>query len=880
MTTGTTPFSLSAAELERIESKYRIQRQLAQAREHELFEVIGEELSEEERWALKYLFAYMPVNDLADYDGQLFLRHVCQTLAIRALVPWGEQVPDSLFLPYVLPYRVNTENIEDHRGILYEELAERTKSLTMEEAILETNYWCYEKATYIGSDLRTMSPLTMIRSARGRCGEESTLAVAALRSIGIPARQVYTPRWAHCDDNHAWVEAWADGRWRFLGACEPEARLDQGWFGPPARRAMLLNTRIFAEYPGPEDIIVANESFTEINLLENYAPARTVEISVKDKDGNPVPGAEVRFELYNMAEFYPIATLLADVFGQIRFKTGNGDLLVRGAANGLWGEVKLSAYGDNRLELVLDQTGQPGGTFDLDMVPPPEGAGEPGEPLSMEQEWDHAHRLEEGARLRAAYESTFATQQDAEELAASLGLPAAQVGDILRLARGNFSEVASFLRERTAEFGEWPLRLLQSLREKDWIDVRQDTLDDHLLGSLAVRGDLPDDEFVPYVLCPRVLNEMIVPYRQIFQGAFAEQELVTFRSDPSVLARWLSDRHTEREDLPNLKGKGNPVGTYKLKRGDAGSLDIVFVAVCRSLGIPARLHPNELKPQYKAEGEWRDVALSTNSMQPLLGVKGSIRLLRDPAATAAATEPSYAENFTLARLEENGFYKTLIYPPKYGDVYDKPLEAEPGSYRLTTGVRLPDGTVLARLTYFSVQAGENTDVELTYRITSRELPVLGGMDVARPLEGLDGSALIMSEQLAGDGAIVAWIEPEREPTKHLLRELGELAVTKAERQGPILLMIGDAEWTPSFDPAQYPQLPSEVLFARDRSELLLPQSAAGEAGYPHLFVLDNHNRIRYAASGYKIGMGKEAWQALAAVRQTSEESSQEKGSEA
>ena len=35
-------------------------------------------------------------------------------------------------------------------------------------------------------------------------------------------RQGYTPRWAHTDDNHAWVEAWVNGKWYFLGACEPE----------------------------------------------------------------------------------------------------------------------------------------------------------------------------------------------------------------------------------------------------------------------------------------------------------------------------------------------------------------------------------------------------------------------------------------------------------------------------------------------------------------------------------------------------------------------------------------------------------------------------------------------------------------------------------
>jgi len=47
-----------------------------------------------------------------------------------------------------------------------------------------------------------------------------------MRAVGIPARQVYTPRWAHTDDNHAWIEVWTGDRWHFMGACEPEAVLD------------------------------------------------------------------------------------------------------------------------------------------------------------------------------------------------------------------------------------------------------------------------------------------------------------------------------------------------------------------------------------------------------------------------------------------------------------------------------------------------------------------------------------------------------------------------------------------------------------------------------------------------------------------------------
>jgi transglutaminase-like putative cysteine protease len=60
---------------------------------------------------------------------------------------------------------------------------------------------------------------------------------------GTAARQVYTPRWAHSDDNHAWVEVWIDGKWSYLGACEPDVDLNMGWFTEPSKRVMLVHTR-------------------------------------------------------------------------------------------------------------------------------------------------------------------------------------------------------------------------------------------------------------------------------------------------------------------------------------------------------------------------------------------------------------------------------------------------------------------------------------------------------------------------------------------------------------------------------------------------------------------------------------------------------------
>ncbi|HAF98436.1 transglutaminase domain-containing protein [Paenibacillus lactis] len=875
MTIQTSAFSLEPDMRETIEAKFKEKLILGEARKQELFGIFDQELTEEETWALKYLYAYMPVNDMADYDGELFLSHVRRTLAIRKQVPWGNRVPDHLFLHFVLPYRVNTENIEDSRGILYDALAERTSRLSMKDAILETNYWCHEKATYIGSDLRTISPLTMIRNARGRCGEESTLAVAALRSIGIPARQVYTPRWAHCDSNHAWVEAWADGQWYYIGACEPEARLNQGWFSPPARRAMLINTRIFADYPGPEDITLADKWFTEINLLENYARTRTIHVKVKDNNGAPVAGAEVRFELYNMAELYPIAILPTNEQGEASFKTGYGDVLIRAVKDGAWGEHKLGAGDGEQVQIVVAEAAQPVGTVDFDMVPPPEAQGDADEQPSEEELERHNRRLEEGTRIRTEYEDTFLKAEEAESIARGLGLPPERVWDVLHKARGNSREIAAFLEEQSGEYGEWPLRLLESLNEKDLIDTFRPTLNDHLAGAMEHQGSWAEELFVPYILCPRVSFEMLVPYRRLFQGTFTPEEIAAFRVTPAKLAGRLADGFELWEDLPNLKGKGNPAGTFRLRKGDSESLDILFVAVCRSLGIPARLHPSEQKPQYWHNGAWEEASLQPDAAGSAdreanqeAGGWGLLRLLKDSNAGQDVPSASYGENFSLARLT-NGVYKTLIYPYGMSNVYDDPFEVEAGAYRLTTGVRLKDGTVRVRFTYFTVRADGTAAVSLTFRDTREEIPVLGTLTREHGLTLLDGKAALMGDLLGAEGAIAAWLEPEREPTKHLLRELSELAESLDQLNVPIVLVIGEKEWTASFDPASYPKLPQRTVFARDASYSALPdfisKSPAREAGFPHLFVLDSQDQIRYTASGYKIGTGKEALRILSGI---------------
>ena len=300
----------------RVEAQFKLQRALAKNRDAELFGVLDGPLAEAERDSLTYLYAFMPLQDMADYDGDFFLRAVRATLSARAEMPWAEKIPEEIFLSFVLPVRVNNEDLDEARPELYAALRDRIKGLGMEEAILEVNHWCHERVTYRGTDGRTSGPLSTIRTSWGRCGEETVLTVAALRSVGIPARQVYTPRWAHVDDNHAWVEAWLDGKWRYMGACEPEPMLDMAWFREPARRAMMAHAKVYGGSHSSDFRVRGDRYHDEIQLLSAYAPMTERRVRVVDASDRPVQDALVEFGLYNYAEFFPLSSPLTDAQGR------------------------------------------------------------------------------------------------------------------------------------------------------------------------------------------------------------------------------------------------------------------------------------------------------------------------------------------------------------------------------------------------------------------------------------------------------------------------------------------------------------------------------------------------------------------------------------
>lgn len=224
-------------------------------------------------------------------------------LAGRAVdsVPWGGSIPDSIFLRYVLPVRVSQEPITAWRPMLYEELMPLAMSAGgIERAAEFILAWCDTTAEFRQTQRRDQSPLVTISCGSGRCEELTILQMDALRAVGIPCRQTYTPWWTVCDNNHAWTEVWTPSGWVSTESGVSVDSLDQpAWFTSNASRAALVVSVAQGEVPGA---LITRGSASLVNVTANYAPTGLLRV-VGDEY------APVYVSIVNWGALRPVVTL-------------------------------------------------------------------------------------------------------------------------------------------------------------------------------------------------------------------------------------------------------------------------------------------------------------------------------------------------------------------------------------------------------------------------------------------------------------------------------------------------------------------------------------------------------------------------------------------
>lgn len=809
-------------------------------------------------YLLSFLLSFMPSSDRADYPEDFFRGNVQEAIDARNEASWT--LPDDVFQHFVLPVRVNNENLDSARFVFHQELAPIVKGLSMREAVLEVNHWCHEHVTYQPSDARTSAPLATLKTAWGRCGEESTFLVSALRSVAIPARQVYTPRWAHTDDNHAWVEAWVDGEWCFLGACEPEPVLNLGWFNAPASRGLLMHTKVFGDWHGSEEVMSRTHQYTEINVISNYAQCATATVEVHDATGKPVVGADVKWQIYNYAEFYTVSHQQSNELAQSSLTAGLGDMMVTAYKDGAFGFAKVN-FRDTSKPYILTLNHKIGDVFeeDFDIVPPAENNKQPLVTPEMRAENDRRMAYEDSLRL--AYRATFPTQQTLT----TLGITDATEQQLILTSEGNYKTLLSFLNNATKTGGNAlrhrAVELLQTLTAKDLRDVPAAVLHDHLFNT-------PIESSAEHVLCPRISDEMLTPWRSTLlaemQQTFSSEQLAIFRQQPSLMADWCKAYIRLRDDLTIGGTYTTPLGSWRSKASDSKSLPVLFVAMCRVLGIEAWVDGvtgnTFIATMNKVSGEKSEPQLITFSNDVKKDyITGELTLSFDPQKYVA--DPEYARHFSLARYDGSAF-SLLAYDDfmPLSTSFSKGMEVEAGYYLLTTGQRMADGSVLAHVSGFNVNPNSETTQKLSLRQDEDAVSVIGSFNSEARYTSIDGQDLSILQTTGRGYFVVGLLGVGQEPTNHALKDIA-LRRQELEAWGRTLLLLFPSRQ----DYEKYMKdpiagLPSNVVFGIDESSAITSEIRQGmklseQTPLPYILIGDTFNRVVFENHGYTIGLG-------------------------
>lgn len=762
-----------------------------------------------EQQALRFLQTSMPQCDLVDYSEDYFLKNIQTSFKAKKEMPWGKRVPEREFKHFVLPIRVNNENLDDFRMAYYEELRDRVKDLSMYDAVLEVNHWCHEKVNYKGSDSRTSSPMATIKTSWGRCGEESTLLVSALRTVCIPARQVYVPRWAHCDDNHAWVEAWVDGQWHFLGACEPEPVLDLGWFNAPASRALLVHTRVLGDYDGPEEVISKTPYYTEINVIDNYAETAKLNVNVVDRYGKAIPDARVDFKIYNYSEYHTVATKYTDNQGNAWLTAGLGTMMVYASNDGKFGFDVVSIGSTDTLTITIcGDAARHVPTSDVesynyDIVPPVENARIPD--VSVEMRAENNRRLAIEDSIRNAYIAKCVAAQnegdyDKEIMAKTWG-NYQTIKDFIDYSRGLNREVDAYT-------------LLRNLTDKDLRDVSMDVLKDCLDGNM---------------LNPRVSNEMLRPYVK----TFSETSLPDNVED---LVKWVSDSIAIDDVFAESRTPISPSGVLRSRHADSHSRDIFFVAMARTKGITARIDPITGKVQY-FDNQWTDVEFEKTDNENQ-NKSGTLVIHYD-----GDDDPRYYTHFSIKKFNGNTFdllaYDAMDPGMDVGMTLsqmmaDGGITLDEGYYVLSSGPRLADGSVLNHMVFFTIKEEKTTEIELVMRNHKETCSETSQNVILR---------------------IVAYLDGGSEPTTHAMQDISILKKEFEKKCETMTFIFNNEEDLRNFKLKNFNELPENIDFLIDSDAFW--KNTQNTKALPCFKILNSENEVVFEKSGYTIGLGEQ-----------------------
>lgn len=780
-------------------------------------------------FAVKWIISHSLLSDLLNFDYSFF--HSSAEHGVFLVKNGYCDIPEDLFLNYVLPIRLGNEELCLCRKFFFDLLKDRIKGLSTMQAIIEINYFNAENVEYQNTDFRTMSALAAFNASFGRCGEESVFAVNVYRSVGIPARQVYTPRWSHCDDNHAWIEVWCDGKWHFTGACEPEESLDQGWFKSASSRAMFIQS-VFLGEPKNEDILFKLRLATYINCLKTYAETKKISIFIEDKDKKPVCGAKVMFGVLNYSHVYPCVTLTTDDKGMVSLTTGLGSLNVRAVKDDMVCDKTIDTRLGSTFTLALMADNTKYDVWeDFVSVAPSCAASKSDE--SIEKRQLNKLKITAANKKREAKIAASFDDKRAKAIVDKYGYEYAY--KVLSDCRGNFDNLCEFFEDERYSPIEKE-RLIATLTEKDLLDVDATVLKE----SLDTAREEKDDMYYKYVMCPRVWFEHLSPCRKFIREFFTAEQKRKFIENPMEIKKYIDDNIKYYPDFEYGNVLTDTIGALVNKSGNLLTQKVLFVNICRALDIPARLNPvNNL-----AEFYFKNDFICVENIE---SGDSTIILVKDDS------EVEYLTDFAIGVLTDGNYVNLDLKDLKWRN-NELEINVKSGEYRIITDNRLPNGNVYASKYNFILNSGEIKRVRLhKYEAALSEMLSSYAFEDFRVLNSCKEEARI--SELTRSGGVIIKLG-DGEPTEHILDEILSRSIDFGALENLIFILKDERCLTDKkISKVLKTLINAKIYYCLEEDDFnrLNRQLYLDPDKLPLIVVSNSRLNAVYACSGYNVG---------------------------
>ncbi|MDR3046060.1 MAG: transglutaminase-like domain-containing protein, partial [Bacteroidales bacterium] len=557
------------------------------------------------------------------------------------------------------------------------------------------------------------------------------------------------------------------------------------------------------------------------------------------------------FKLYNLAEFYPLATQKTNTQGEAFLTTGFGDLLIWAKKSNLYSFEPFRVREMDSLTVVIHE--QPEHVYLYDMNPPdPQFVKRK---IADEKVEFNKQRIAAENLMREQYMSTFPSESDCSDIE-NANLTKVKIWKIINKSEGNYVEMTALMNL----FQEKNEKLLLnqfflSLSDKDLRDGRAAILAQHI--TLYQSDQYPQEVYLKGIISPRIANEGIRPWRN-YLAAKLPADLNHYNS-ATAIAQWMEQHITIDGEANYFNCPISPIGVYELRIADRHSADIFFVAACRSLDIPA-YKDNATKQVYAYENhKWVQFFVDPSQND----LKKATLILTYHGKDIQ--QPQYCYQYTIAKID-HGDVLTFDYendPTK--SQFPVNMEVDAGTYLLTTGNRHIDGCVFSRLEFFTINEGDTIYKEVVIRPLEVHAKNYGTIDTDFKIYKSATSKKI-KDYLHQKELIVCFIDLDVEPTKHLLKDIALYKTQFEQWGGTMLFVCADEKNALSFNPKKW-NLPAQAVVVWDDhkawiNELKSSINYSFTDDYPLVFISNKKGEVTFLSEGYRIGTGELLYKTL------------------